>query len=179
MRNFRITDRIEIVCDYAPRVRDGFTHVATLLLDGRQVDSARAHYINRSWESYEFQSVMQKLIDKTTALTPKEKQFCKNWIRGDRTDWSDFNMVSNVAKLGDVLMTNKKDKNKFKTNILKAGLGNKGLDIPEGFANLPEATKEARLNKVLDVLSSKGKKGKAHSQLNDMVKRETDIGRFV
>lgn len=131
MRIFKINENIEIVCDYASGVRDGFTHIAKLMLNGQEVDSARVHYINRTWESYEFQSVMRKLIEKTTAVTKEEKEMINKWLQGDRTDWSNFKAVSMVAKLGDIFCENQKDKNDWKERMLKAGLENKGLIMPD------------------------------------------------
>lgn len=39
--------------------RNGFKHISTLYIDGREVATATCHYINRTWESYEFQLVMK------------------------------------------------------------------------------------------------------------------------
>ena len=157
MRSFRINERIEIVCEHAQGVRDGFTHVARLLLNGQEVDSARVHYLNRTWESYEYQTVANKLVERTTALNPAEKQMVKKWLAGDRTDWTGFQMTGMVAKLGDVFGQSQQEKNEWKTRMLKAGLGGQGLEIPSDWATLPEEVKQARLNKVIGFISAKGK----------------------
>lgn len=46
------------------KTRYGFRHLAHLMSPrGGEVDSAKATYYNRTWESYEFQSVLHKLIN--------------------------------------------------------------------------------------------------------------------
>lgn len=44
--------------------RNGFRHVAILFKNGRQIAKATANYLNRTWESYTYQSVLHKLIRK-------------------------------------------------------------------------------------------------------------------
>ncbi|HUS51173.1 MAG TPA: hypothetical protein VMZ91_13480 [Candidatus Paceibacterota bacterium] len=151
---FKINDKIEIVCKWE-KARDGFRHRATLFINGQEKESTTTHYINRTWESYEFQSVMQKLVDKSTYLTPQEKQFTQKWLKGDRTDWSDFKMTKQVAQLGDVFCKTQKEKNDWKARMLKAGLGNRGLSMPDDWDKLSENEKEKRLNKVIGVLGEK------------------------
>ena len=62
MKSFRINDYIEIVCE-SQRTRYGFRHLATLLINGIERDTAKCTYQNRTWESYEFQSVLRKIAD--------------------------------------------------------------------------------------------------------------------
>jgi hypothetical protein len=178
MREFKINEKITIVCN-SENARDGFRHRATLLLNGSEADSTTVHYINRTWEAYEFQTVMQKLVDKTNRLTPAEKQYVKKWLEGDRTDWSGFHTTAMVAKMGDVLMQTPKEKNAWKTRMLKAGLGNKGLDIPSDFDTLPEEVKTARLDKAISFLSETGiKKKKLKSQIKSQglnIAKETGV----
>ena len=59
--------------------------------------------------------------------------------------------VSMLASLGDLFCDKKKDKNDWKLRMLKAGLENKGLMIPEDWETLTEQEKETRLNKVIEV----------------------------
>lgn len=42
--------------------RNGFAHDTTLFIDGVKHGRASCHYINRTWESYRFQTVMQRCI---------------------------------------------------------------------------------------------------------------------
>ena len=72
MRLFKVNNNISIVAKHE-NTRNGFRHRATLLINGSEVDHTTASYLNRTWESYEFQSVLHKLIDKTNHLNAVEK----------------------------------------------------------------------------------------------------------
>ena len=148
---FKINDKIEIVCK-SEKTRNGFRHRATLFIDGQERESTTIPYLNRTWERYEFQSVMQKLVNKSAYLNPQEKQSANKWLEGDRTDWSDFKMTQQIASLGDVFGKTQKEKNAWKLRMLKAGLEKKGLDVPADWDKLSEAEKEKRLNGVLGEL---------------------------
>jgi len=174
MRIFKITPKIEIVANFEKQ-RDGFRHRATLVLNGKEVDETTVHYINRTWESYEFQSVMEKLVDKTSYLTAEEKAMAHKWLQGDRTDWSGFKAIGMVARMGDIIAKTPKEKNVWKTRMLKAGLGNQGLEIPEDWESLPEKTKTARLNKVIDLVSDIGNKQKKKTKSKLNVPKETKV----
>jgi hypothetical protein len=154
MKIFKITDKIEIICSNE-RTRYGFRHLASLMINGNETDKAKCCYYNRTWERYEFQSVMQNLISKTSNLSDEDKQMCKNWLEGDRTDWSGFKTIGTIAMLGEIFGSNQKEKNDWKTRMLKAGLENKGLEMPEDWEQLDENTKEARLNAVIELTRSK------------------------
>jgi hypothetical protein len=130
MKLFKISDKIEIICE-AKKTRNGFKHKATLLLNKKTYETVNINYLNRTWERYEFQSVLSKLIDKTTALSEDEIKLCHSFIAKDHTDWSGFRAVSMVAQLGELFCDNQKEKNDWKARMLKAGLGNMGLQIPE------------------------------------------------
>lgn len=153
MRTFRINEKLEIVCE-AKKTRNGFKHKATLLIDGQERETAKVCYLNRTWERYEYQTVMKKLIDKTTSLSEKEIKACKEFVDKDHTDWTPFQTVASVAKMGESFCTNQKDKNDWKVRMLKAGL--LGIDIPEDWNSLNEADKEERLNKVIELCKTKG-----------------------
>jgi hypothetical protein len=54
--------RFEFVCT-SRSTRGGFAHDAAVFIDGRAYEAARetCHYINRTWESYTYQTVMARL----------------------------------------------------------------------------------------------------------------------
>ncbi len=154
MRIFKITKNIEVVCE-SQNTRSGFRHLATLFIDGVEKDKAKCTYLNRTWERYEFQSVLDLVINKSD-LSDINKKICYDFINGDQTDWSDFNATSMVAKMGEVLCDNQKDKNDWKKRMLKAGLESKGLIMPDDWDSLSEDTKETRLNLVIAEMSKHG-----------------------
>ena len=63
MRIFKLDDEYEIVCK-SESTRYGFRHIATLFKNGYSYTSAKCLYYNRTWERYEFESVLSKLISK-------------------------------------------------------------------------------------------------------------------
>ena len=157
MRIFKIDERIEVVCK-SENTRNGFRHLATLFVDGIEKENAKCCYQNRTWERYEFQSVLNEVVNKSfknKVISEEEKKACAEFIDGDQTDWSDFKTISAVAKLGDIFCESKKDKNDWKARMLKAGLENKGLIMPEDWDTLDEDTKQKRLDKVIELLPPK------------------------
>ena len=77
-RIFKINENMEIVCD-SVGTQYGFRHDARLFVDGCDVEKAKICYYNRTWERFEFESVIMKLIDQTDRLTEaQKKQFREN-----------------------------------------------------------------------------------------------------
>ena len=64
--------------------------------------------------------------------------------------------VGLVAMLGDVFGKSQKEKNDWKTRMLKAGLESRGLLMPDDWDMLSEDTKEARLNGAISQLGKSG-----------------------
>ena len=60
--------------------------------------------------------------------------------------------IAMVAALGDVFGKTTKDKNDWKTRMLKAGLEGRGLIMPDDWDKLDEDTKQARLDGALGQL---------------------------
>jgi len=145
---FKVNNQIGFGCDYK-RMRDGFNHYATLYINGIEKDKAKVHYINRTWETYDYQTVMQNLVEKTPHLTPAEKQTAQTFLKKDQTDYSQFRRTAAVAKLGEIFGTTQKEKNDWKARMLKAGLANKGLQMPEDWNTLTEEEKQKRLDAVI------------------------------
>lgn len=80
MKIFKINKNLEVVCR-SESTRYGFRHLATLLINGEERETAKRCYYNRTWESYEFESVLEELAEKTTAISDKEKKLFKKKIR--------------------------------------------------------------------------------------------------
>jgi hypothetical protein len=62
MKIFELGQNYQAVCVFEG-TRSGFRHVATLLRNGSEIAKTKICYQNRTWESYEFESVLLKLID--------------------------------------------------------------------------------------------------------------------
>ena len=150
MKEFKINNKATIICT-SEGTRYGFRHLATLLIDGVEVDKSKACYYNRTWESYEFESVLNGLLNKTDCLTKRQKHIYlnKNIKKEKEIINNTFGTIKAIEQMGDILCEDKKDKNDWKLRMLKAGLSDKGLSIPEDWETLSEDEKETRLNKVI------------------------------
>lgn len=151
MKIFEINKDLKIVCE-SKKTRNGFKHEATLFKDNTKLESVKICYLNRTWERYEFESVLFRAIDESIILSEGEKKASREFIKGNKENSDDLNMIGSIAKLGDLFCDNKKDKNDWKTRMVKAGLENKGLIMPDDWDSLDENTKEERLDKVIGLL---------------------------
>ena len=75
MRTFQISKNIEIVCR-SEGTRYGFRHLATLLYNGYERGTSKICYYNRTWERYEFESVLEKVAEDHKKLLD-EKEYKK------------------------------------------------------------------------------------------------------
>ena len=157
-KRFEITRKLHVKC-WTEDTSYGFRHLAELNKSYFVEATAKATYYNRTWEAYDYESVLKKLLEttvKSVQLTKyairKFKQMVKdpNRVKDDLTQ---LKSVAMVASLGDIFASNTKDKNAWKKRMLKAGLENKGLDMPEGFNELPEDEQEKRLNGAIAQIS--------------------------
>jgi hypothetical protein len=80
MERFKVNDRIEIVCE-CKNTRNGFKHVAHLFLGSCEIEERKWCYLNRTWESFRYQSVMLDLVNRSTNLTKEEKQECIDTLK--------------------------------------------------------------------------------------------------
>ncbi len=158
MQTFKINKHLEVVCE-SQNTRYGFRHLATLLRDGQDKDTAKRCYYNRTWERYEFESVLEDLAEKAD-LTDYEKRLFKKQIKNKfreedqaRVD-KEFGTIASIAKLGELFAPDQKSQNDWKKRMLTAGLENKGLIIPEDWDTLDENDKQARLDGVIATLKA-------------------------
>jgi hypothetical protein len=87
MRLFKINKNYQVVCE-SQNTRYGFRHLATLVLKGFDLGSAKACYYNRTWESYTFQSVLELLADKAKENEWMNEKDCKLFSRRiAKNDW--------------------------------------------------------------------------------------------
>jgi hypothetical protein len=151
-KTFQIGDGYEIIAHWE-KTRNGFRHMVTLMKDGNQVDQAKETYLNRTWESYEFETAIKNLLDKAVKnkeITIQQKDMALARAEGKSKEETDrmFKTTAMVAQMGEFFGKTQKDKNDWKKRMLKAGMP--GLDIPEDWDKLSEDEKETRLNKVIE-----------------------------
>jgi len=153
-QTFQVKNGVEIIAHFE-KTRSGFRHIAILMVDGREVDRAKETYQNRTWERYEFETVIRKLLKNTNVITePEKKDFIENGRKASYQEAQEkFGTIAAVAKMGEVLTTTQKEKNDWKKRMLKVGLPQ--LDVPEDWDTLSEDEKEKRLNNVISHLQKR------------------------
>jgi len=62
MRIFNLNKVYSVVCN-SQGTRYGFRHLATLHKNGFEISRAKCCYYNRTWECYEFESVLIKVVE--------------------------------------------------------------------------------------------------------------------
>lgn len=154
MKTFKIKENLEIVCEYK-KTRSGFKHTASLIQSGKEIESVKCTYLNRTWERYEFESVLNKLADKSAYLSDTERQSLKDKIQNEFKEQVSqmFKTIGLVASLGDVFGKDQKQSNDWKARMLKAGLEPKGLSIPDDWDSLTEDEKTKRLDGVIKIMN--------------------------
>jgi hypothetical protein len=71
---------MSIICEVKP-TRTAFKHEATLLMNGISVEKVKICYQNRTWESFEFESVLNRLLEKSVVMLDQDKKDLKEAIK--------------------------------------------------------------------------------------------------
>jgi len=152
---FRIDDNTTIVCR-AEKTSSGFRHIADFYRNGSVIDSAKVTYINRTWEKYDYETVIEKLLDKR-GISNTEKAGIMSKVEAQALGKVDtqFKSVAMVASLGDIFGKSPKEKNDWKLRMIKAGLGDKGFEVPYDWETLSEEEKGKRLDKTIELMKKK------------------------
>lgn len=150
---FTIDDRTQIKC-YWIKTRYGFKHEAKLMRDGLECGFAKVCYYNRTWESFEYQTVIDKLLRTSALFTAEERsQIMDCFQRGEHDALNrQFGMISALAQMGNILTEDKKEQNDWKERMIKAGLG-EGLIMPDDWGTLSEEERGARLDMIVSKLA--------------------------
>ena len=108
MKIFNFPNNIQAVC-HSEKTRNGFRHLATLFVGNMERETVKISYLNRTWEAYEFQSVLERLFDKTVAIDSDERQAIKNHLSLRLNDgWNEVQKELEDGKLYN-LVRNKVD----------------------------------------------------------------------
>ena len=155
---FKIDEHATILCEWK-KTRNGFKHEAALLVDGMLRDKVKICYLNRTWEAFEYQSVISKLLDKTGYLNDAERKQFMDGLghKAHEEVQATFGNIAMIAKLGEIFHEgDKKGINDWKARMLKAGLEPLGLMMPDDWGGLDEEVKEERLNALIGELQKRG-----------------------
>lgn len=153
-KTFQITKNTKIVAT-SGNTRNGFYHEASFYRNGIFIESMRVSYLNRTWEAYEYDTVISDLLDKMELnnwVADHEKEQIKETIRqinqGKMQD--DFRTVSTIASLGDIFGKTKKESNDWKLRMLKARYP--ALATPSDWHTLSENEKKRRLDAIIKMM---------------------------
>jgi len=148
MNLFRLNKEFTVVCNYK-NTRNGFKHTASITRNGYSVHETKCCYLNRTWESYTYQSVLHKAID--GYFDEKTARRYKKKLDNPKTKKEDSSMMKSacmVASLGNLFCNTEEDKNKWKKRFVGKV---EGIDIPEDFDDLSEEEKKRRLDGVIEI----------------------------
>ena len=62
IRKFEVNGRQVEFVNQSRSTRSGFAHDTTMFINGCNYAEATCHYLNRTWESYTYQTVMRKAV---------------------------------------------------------------------------------------------------------------------
>lgn len=158
---FKINDKLAIGAEYY-QTRYSWGHKAHLYRvrtpehDDDCIESVKITYYNRTWERFEFESALYRVVNNALGhkkITREEAETCNSYIKNYQEKPDPFlETVSSVARMGEFFGKNQKESNDWKARMLKAGLENKGLIMPEDWDTLDEDTKTTRLDNVIALL---------------------------
>jgi len=146
-KHFDIGNGLQIYCR-CEDTRYGFRHTAELRGAGFYPRiTAKACYYNRTWERYEFESVILSIATKAGG---EIEAAIRAWNDAhDPLEGSGFGAIGLVAAMGSLLTDNQAEANDWKLRMIKAGLGELGLRVPPDWGTLSEDEKERRLDAVI------------------------------
>jgi hypothetical protein len=145
MKIFTLDKSYTVVCDWK-KTRTAFKHVATVLCNGSEVYSTKICYLNRTWESYEYQSVLHKAIN-GFFYAKQAKRYITKLERKPKERTPHLKAVSTACAIGEILCQTKAEKNAWKKRMLSTV---HGISFPEDFDQLPEDEKTLRLDGALN-----------------------------
>lgn len=150
MKTFKLSKDYTVVCD-SKKTRNGFKHTANLVRNSEEVYSTKICYLNRTWERFEYQSILEKVINNCFEKREKEKYLKVIDGQGREKDNAQFKSVSMVCAFGKVLCNTQEEKNNWDKRMLGTI---KGIDFPEDFDNLTEKEKKRRLEGAKSILKN-------------------------
>ena len=72
MKIFNLNNVYNIVCNWK-NTRTGFKHTANLCKNGFSVYETKICYLNRTWERFEYESILKKVVENYFENKEKEK----------------------------------------------------------------------------------------------------------
>lgn len=154
MQTFIINDDLHIKCE-RKETRMCFKHEGTLYRDNEVIDFEKIMYSNRTWECYEFASILERFAE-SDELDESERKLLKhkikNQFREDDPAMKRLKTVGMMAMLGDLIGDTPEQKNKLKKTALQTGLG-EAVSFPDNWDELSEEEKAKRLDGAVEAIT--------------------------
>jgi hypothetical protein len=135
------------------KTRYGFRHIAVLRENGSRVCEAKACYYNRTWERYEYESVLEDLVRKfakadrgahaDAVLAMKRAVEDDGFAKAECA--AAFGPVRALMALGSLMGADEEQRVRLRVSALKAL---PGIILPDDFDNLPIEERKRRLDAV-------------------------------
>lgn len=151
MEKFVLSKKYTIECDWK-KTRNAFKHTAKLFRNDYVIYETKICYLNRTWEAFKYQSILQKVIKNCFEGKEREKFLAIMGKEGKEKDNSFLKTAGMVAMFGDVFCNKEEDKNKWKKRMLSKV---PGIDFPDNFDKLPEKEKRRRLDGAIKISREK------------------------
>ncbi len=161
MKTYSFGEGYQVNCR-SEKTRYGFRHLCELTKDYNVIAKTKACYYNRTWEAYEFQSVIHQAINaafdnrtraqqkKGQEINPLIKQYCDEVdARARGIEAKKFDPVKMVCAVGALLTDNPEERANWDKRMLSTI---PGIDFPDDFDSLPVEEQQRRLDKAKEVL---------------------------
>ena len=161
MKTYSFGEGYQVNCR-SEKTRYGFRHLCELTKDYNVIAKTKACYYNRTWEAYEFQSVIHQAINaafdnrtraqqkKGQEINPLIKQYCDEVdARARGIEAKKFDPVKMVCAVGALLTDNPEERANWDKRMLSTI---PGIDFPADFDQLPVEEQQKRLDKAKEVL---------------------------
>jgi len=153
-RTITIDDKFSISV-WREKTRSGFRHLAVLKRGVCEVAHHKCCYLNRTWESYKYESVLHGLVrsyfpdaDVPRILAVVDAGGREGSV-GQKKDLAPFRAVSALGAAAGLLFG--EDKEVEARAKLSAVKSIPGIDFPDDFDTLPVTTRLQRLDAVLSM----------------------------
>ena len=161
MKTYSFGEGYQVNCR-SEKTRYGFRHLCELTQNYNVLAKTKACYYNRTWEAYEFQSVIHQAIQaafdnrtraqqkKGQEINPLVKQYCDEIdARARGIEAKRFDPVKMVCAFGALLTSNPEERANWDKRMLSTI---PGIDFPADFDQLPAEEKQRRLDAAKGVL---------------------------
>ncbi|MFA5380242.1 MAG: hypothetical protein WC455_31055 [Dehalococcoidia bacterium] len=161
MKSYKFGNGYEVNC-WSENTRYGFRHLCELTHNLNRIGKSKACYYNRTWEAYEFQSVIHQAIQavfdnrtraqqkKGQEINPLIKQYCDEVdARARGIEAKRFDPVKMAVAFGALLTDNPEERANWDKRMLSTV---PGIDFPDDFDSLPVEEQQKRLDKAKEVL---------------------------